>query len=124
MNFKTYHYTRTETGGPWFSCPDSGVMAPELKLERPIRPDIAQRCSYIMRGHVRGGSYTSFTGLQATQWDGVFTGDLILPLGKSFVIAELNAEKLTLYVAEKFRVFPRSRNKVVASFLNQKPRAI
>ena len=124
MNFKTYHYTRTEIGGPWFTSTDGGALPHEMKLERPIRPDIAQRCTYILRGHVRGGSYTSFTGLQATQWDHVFTGDLLLPVGKSFVIAELNGESLTLHVAEKFKVFPRSRNNVVRSFLNQKPRAI
>ena len=125
MNFKTYHYKRTEIGGPWFTSTDGGaLLPPEMKLERPIRPDIAERCTYILRGHVRGGSYTSFTGLQATQWDQVFTGDLLLPVGKSFVIAELNGESLTLHVAEKFRVFPRARNKVVRSFLNQKPRAI
>ncbi len=125
MNFKTYHYTRTETGSPWFCCNGHGAVAPpELKLERPIRPDIAKRCSYILRGHIRGGSYVSFTGLQSTQWGGIFTGDLLLPMGKSFIIAEIGAEKLTLHVAEKIRVFPRSRNKVVATFLNQKPRAI
>jgi hypothetical protein len=90
-----------------------------------MRPDIAARCTYILRGHVVGGSYnTLFTGLQATQWDGIFTGDLLLPVGKSFVVAELNGQNLTLNIAEKFKVFPRSRKKVVETLLNTKPRAI
>lgn len=123
MNFKTYHYMRTEIGGPWFTSTDGGPTA-KLKIERPIRPDIAQRCDYIMRGNVVGGHYTSFTGLQRTQWERIFTGDLLLPVGKSFVIAELNGEVLTLHIAEKFRVYPRARNKVVGTFLNKKPSAI
>ena len=125
MNFKTYHYTRTEPGAPWFSCTDCGPSAPrEFKIERPIRQDIAQRCSYIMRGHVVNGQYTSFTGLQATQWTGIYTGDLLLKCGKSFVIAQLNDQNLTLNIAEKIKVYPRSRKKVVQDFLNKKPRAI
>lgn len=124
MNFKTYHYTRTAAGGPWFTSTDFGPIEHEVKIERPIRPDFANRCSYILRGHVRDGNYTMFTGLQATQWNGVYTGDLLLPQGKSFVIAELNAEKLVLHIAEKIKIYPRSRTKVVEEFLSKKPRAI
>ncbi len=122
MNWKTYHYTRTEVGGPWFSCVDCPPTAPpEFKIEKPMRPDIAARCTYIMRGHIVNGSYTSFTGLQATQWDGIYTGDLLLPVGKSFVIAQLNGQKLTINVAEKIKVYPRARKKVVEAFLKTKP---
>ena len=126
MNFKTYHYHRTENGGPWFTCRECGSSAPpEFKIEKPIRVDIAARCSYIMRGHIVNGKYTSFTGLQKTSWDGIFTGDLLLPVyGKSFVIAEINANNLTLNIAAHFKVFPRSRHKVVEAFLNNKSQAI
>lgn len=125
MNWKSYHYTRVEPGAPWFRCSDCPPTAPpEVKIERPIRPDIAARCAYILRGHIVGGAYTSFTGLQSTQWDGIFTGDLLLPVGKSFVVAELTGQRLTLNVAEKIRVYPRARKKIVETFLKTKPRAI
>lgn len=122
MNFKSYHYTRTEPGGPWFTCP--GGLIPEIKIERPIRVDIASRCSYIMRGKIIGGHYNSFTGLQSTEWDGIFTGDLLLPIGKSFIVAQFHSDFLELHIAENFKVFPRSRKRVVQEVLKIKPRAI
>jgi len=122
MNFRIYHYTRIQPGGPWFTC--QGATLPELKIERPIRTDIASRCAFILRGHIVDGSYTVFTGLLRTKWDQIFTGDLILPAGKSFVIATMDGENLTLAVAENFRVFPRSRVKGVTDYLKQNPRAI
>lgn len=126
MNFTSYQFHRIEPGSPWFKCSNCPDNAPnELRIERPIRPDLAKRCVYVMRGHVVDGAYTSFTGLQPTNFAGVFTGDLLLRnYGKSFLIAELDAEHLTVHIAERIRVYPRSRKKVVETFLKQKPRAI
>ena len=118
MNWKTYHYTRSEPGGPWFSCPTSSM--PELKIERPIRPDIAARCAYVLRGRVVGGHFNGFTGLIPTQWENTFWGDLLLPAGKSFCVVKLKADSLELGIAEKIRVYPRSRAKVVAEYLTKK----
>lgn len=122
MNFKTYHYTRTEPGGPWFSCPSSTL--PELKLEKPIRVDIAARCEYILRGRVIDGHYVGFTGLLKTKWENTYCGDLLLPLGKSFCVVQLKPDSLTIGIAEKIRVFPRSRDRVVREYLTKKSFAI
>ncbi|MFN7494988.1 MAG: hypothetical protein ACK5RG_18870 [Cyclobacteriaceae bacterium] len=123
MNFKSYHYTRTMSGAPWYCCPDA--ILPEVKIERPIRLDIAARCKFIMRGRrIVGGHFVSFTGLQSTQWEGIYTGDLLLPNGKSFIVAQFYLNTLELYVAENYKVFPRSREKVVEALLKTKPRAI
>ena len=74
LNDQTGYFVKQPGLTPFNKLPD------ELKVETTVRPFlIKQGANHIIRGRIKGGVYTFFTGIKKTSFENLFTGDHYTP---------------------------------------------
>lgn len=127
MAIPKYHESR------YFMNPETGYFEKQaqretfkkLPFELKVEPTQDERikangASDIIRGRVKDGKYTFFTGLIPTGFAGLYIGDHYKQGKKSLVLFKFyghNDAKLAVYFFNGYIIYPKNRPGFVAQFV-------
>lgn len=90
LNDETGYFVKQPVLTRFIKLPD------ELKVEQTFKPFlINQGANHIIRGRIKGGVYTFFTGIKKTSFENLFTGDHYTPATKkkkSLIVFEFSSD--------------------------------
>jgi len=95
----------------------------ELKIEKTQRTELI-RSDYLIRGRVKNGKYSFFTGLLKTNFDNWYFGDFFEVRNgikrNSFILFHFAQDqtRFEMYFFNHFKLYPKHRGHFIRDFIN------